>query len=120
MANAGLEILLSQQGARSDIQLRGSASYIDYIDGTYESELLPALDATATFRITDQAVRWFFQGNVGQASVDPFQPISPGSRWMVLGRELRDPGPRQQQNRRASIVHPRDTVEPFNFADRQS
>ncbi len=77
--NAGLTLLFEQQSARSDVDVRGSLFYVDYKDGTFDSETLPALDASAIFRITEQSFRWFILGNIGQQSIDPFEPVTPGN-----------------------------------------
>ena len=51
--NAGLSLSYENESARSDVSLRGSLFYVDYKDGPYESETLPALDASALFKITE-------------------------------------------------------------------
>jgi len=77
---AGLAVTLEHESAKSDIDLRGSLFYHDYQDGPYSSETLPALDVSALFRVTEQSLSWFFEGNVGQQSIDPFQPVTPDNR----------------------------------------
>ena len=77
---AGIAVTLEHASGRADVDLRGSLFWHDYKDGPYESETLPALDATAIFRITDQVFSWFVRANIGQQSVDPFQPVTPGNR----------------------------------------
>jgi hypothetical protein len=80
---ASVALDVDHQSARSDVELRGLVAWMNYRDGPYESETLPALDATAIFRITDEALSWFATGNVGQQSVDPFQPVTPENRQDV-------------------------------------
>ena len=76
----GLDVTLGHRSARSNVDLRGSLIYHDYQDGPYSSETLPALDMSALFRITDQSLSWVLDGNLGQQSVDPFQPVTPDNR----------------------------------------
>ena len=78
--SAALAMTLEHQSARSDVDARGSVYWHDYADGPYDSETLPALDATALLRVSDQALSWFVQANVGQQSVDPFEPVTPENR----------------------------------------
>jgi len=97
--DAGLAVTLEHDSAKSNVDLRGSVLFHDYQDGPYDSETLPALDVTALFRITDQSLSWFFNGNVGQRSIDPFQPVTPGNRenfsYLTTGPSLFIPiGPR--------------------------
>ena len=80
---ASFALDVDHESARSDLELRGLLSWLDYRDDLYESETLPALDATAIFRITDETLRWFASGNIGQQSVDPFQPVTPDNRQDV-------------------------------------
>ncbi len=80
MYYAGLSLLYEQESARSDVDVRAALSYVDYKGGPYEGEMLPGLDASALFRITENSLRWFIQGNVGQQSIDPFVPITPDNR----------------------------------------
>ena len=77
---AGLAVTLEHASARADVDLRGSLFFHDYQDGPYDSETLPALDLSSLFRITDQSLSWFLNGNVGQQSIDPFQPVTPDNR----------------------------------------
>ena len=77
---AGLALTLEHASARADVNLRGSLFFHDYQDAPYDSETLPAMDLSSLFRITDQSLSWFFIGNVGQQSVDPFQPVTPDNR----------------------------------------
>ena len=76
----GVDVTLEHESARSNVDLRGSLIYHDYQDGPYSSETLPALDMSALFRITDQSLSWVLDGNLGQQSVDPFQPVTPDNR----------------------------------------
>jgi hypothetical protein len=81
--SAGLSLSYQQESARSEVDVRASLYYLDYKDGPFDSETLPALDASALFRLTKQSLSWFFQGNIGQQSTDPFQPVTPDNRENV-------------------------------------
>ena len=78
--DTGLTVSLEHESVRSNVDLRGSLVYHDYQDAPYDSETLPALDLSALFRITEQSLSWFLDGNVGQQSIDPFQPVTPVNR----------------------------------------
>jgi hypothetical protein len=93
--DAGLVVEFVQQSARADVDLRGSLFFVDYSDETFESETVPALDASAIFRVTKEALRWFVQGNVGQQTINPFLPTTPENRgnvvYLTTGPSLRVP-----------------------------
>jgi len=96
---AGLTVTLEHETARAQVDLRGSLFYHDYQDAPYDSETLPALDMSALFRVTDQSLSWFLNGNVGQQTIDPFQPVTPDNRedfaYFTTGPSLFVPlGPR--------------------------
>ena len=78
--DAGVTVSLDHESVRSSVDLRGSLLFHDYQDAPYDSETLPALDLASVFRITEQSLSWFLDGNVGQQSIDPFQPVTPENR----------------------------------------
>jgi len=81
--SAGLSLSYQLESARAEVDARASLLYVDYKDGPFDSETLPGLDASALFRLTKQSLSWFFQGNIGQQSIDPFQPVTPDNRENV-------------------------------------
>lgn len=81
--NAGLSITYTADTARSEVDLRGTVSYLSYDTNSFASETLPSLDANAIFHLVGRNLQWQFQGNVGQQSIDPFSPVSPGNRQDV-------------------------------------
>jgi hypothetical protein len=80
--SGGLAVTYEEQTAKMDTSVRGSLTYIDY-EQAFDSETLPALDASAVFKLTEQSLRWFAYGNVGQQTVDPFSPVTPDNRQNV-------------------------------------
>ncbi|ANO50948.1 porin family protein [Woeseia oceani] len=81
--NAGLNITYTDESARAQVDIRGSLNYLGYDGNSFGSEVLPALDAGAIFQLIDRNLQWLFQGNVGQQSIDPFSPVTPGNRQNV-------------------------------------
>ncbi len=79
----GIELEYSHDSTRVEADVRGAVTWIEYADDAFDSDVLPALDATALFQLTEQTFSWFFRGNIGQQSVDPFEPVTPDNRQNV-------------------------------------
>ena len=79
----GLRLSLNQQSARTQADVRGNVSYYDYLDDTYDSEVLGNLAANATFAIVPERFVWSASDYFGQVLRDPFQPSTPENRENV-------------------------------------
>ena len=81
--NVGLSLAYEKESARSEVDIRAALSYVEYKDGPFDNETLPGLDASALFRINERSLRWFILGNIGQQTIDPFEPVTPGNRQNI-------------------------------------
>lgn len=76
----GLDLLWQERTRR----LRGDAivdlSYFEYMDNTYDSELVGTANGTLAFGIVPEKLNWVVQDSFGQAQSDPFQASTPGTR----------------------------------------
>lgn len=62
--------------ADADVDL----SYFEYLDNTFESEVVGTADGLFTVGIVPERFTWLFQDSFGQAQTDPFTPITPDNR----------------------------------------
>jgi hypothetical protein len=76
----GLDLLWQERTRR----LRGDAtvdlSYFEYMDNTYDSELLGTANGTLAFGIVPETLNWVVQDSFGQAQSDPFVASTPETR----------------------------------------
>jgi hypothetical protein len=65
-------------------RIRGDAtvdlSYFEYLDNTYDSEVLGTANGTLALAIVPETLQWVFQDSFGQAQSDPFAPTTPATR----------------------------------------
>ena len=76
----GLDLLWQERTRR----LRGDAtvdlSYYEYMDNTFDSELVGTANGTLAFGIVPEMLNWVVQDSFGQAQSDPFAASTPGTR----------------------------------------
>ncbi|MET0535980.1 MAG: hypothetical protein ABW171_17320 [Steroidobacter sp.] len=80
IGTVGLELDWTERTRR----IRGDAvadlSYFEYLDNTYDSELLGTANGSLALGIVPETFQWVFQDTFGQAQADPFSPMSPENR----------------------------------------
>lgn len=77
-------------------RLRGDAvvdlSYFDYLDDTFDSELVGTANGSLALGIVPEILQWVVEDSFGQARGDPFVPTSPENRedlnYFSTGPEL--------------------------------
>jgi len=76
----GVELTWAERSRR----IRGDAdidlSYFEYMDNTYDSEVLGTANGTLGLAIVPETLQWVFQDSFGQAQSDPFAPSTPETR----------------------------------------
>jgi hypothetical protein len=60
--------------------VRASAWYEYYLDGTFDSELLGSLGAQLRYAFVPERFYWTLENTYGQTTQNTFQPASPGNR----------------------------------------
>jgi hypothetical protein len=80
IATLGLKFSLDEQSRRLRADLLGDLAYYDYLDGTYDSELLGNVIANANLGVVPERLDWVFGDRFGQVLVDPFTPPTPDNR----------------------------------------
>lgn len=80
IGTVGLELDWTERTRR----IRGDAvvdvSYYEYMDDTFDSEVLGTANGTLALAIVPETLQWVFQDSFGQAQSDPFAPASPTTR----------------------------------------
>lgn len=83
IAAAGLRFSLAQSSARLEVDAVGDLAYVEYLDDTYDSDLLGSFAGNARFRFVPERFEWMISDNFGQVLTDPFTPPTPGNRENV-------------------------------------
>jgi hypothetical protein len=55
-------------------------SYFEYLDNTFESEVVGTGNGSLAFAIVPDRLQWVFEDSFGQAQSDPFAPATPETR----------------------------------------
>lgn len=77
---AGLRFSLDQRTARLQADAVGDLAYAEYLDETYDSEVLGNFVGNARFAIVPERLEWTVSDNFGQVLSDPFAPATPDNR----------------------------------------
>ncbi len=80
IAKAGLRFSFDQLTKRSQMDLIGDLAYFEYLDDTYDSEVLGNFIGNARFGIVPDRFEWALSDNYGQVLSDPFAPVTPDNR----------------------------------------
>lgn len=78
-----LDFNLQQKTRRLDADIRSTFDYMDYVDNTFDSELVGGLVARADYAIAEDRLFWLFQYNWGQQLQDLFEVARPDNRENV-------------------------------------
>lgn len=80
MGTLGLDLTWLERTQRIDADVNVDLSYFEYLDNTYDSEVVGIADGTVNLAIIPDRFVWVFQDSFGQAQSDPFAPITPDNR----------------------------------------
>jgi hypothetical protein len=93
LASAGLRLDWEETTRRLTGDAQANLSYVEYLDNTYDGELLGQATAHLDLGIVPERFHWRLDESFGQARTDPFQPVTPDNRENVnhlsTGPELR-------------------------------
>ena len=93
LTTIGFDFAVTEQTGRMDLDLRSQFDYVDYADGTFDSEWVGGLAGFATFTMIDERLSWIVQNNFGQVLRDALRPAGPGNRedvnFLTTGPTLR-------------------------------
>jgi hypothetical protein len=77
IAVADADFDLIQKSRLLDLDAKGDFTYLDYLQGAYNSQLIGRFDGTAHVALIPERLVWVLQDDFGQAAVDPFTPVTP-------------------------------------------
>jgi hypothetical protein len=80
IGTVGLELDWTERSRRIRGDATADLSYFEYLDDTYDSELLGTANGTLALAIVPETLQWVFQDSFGQAQADPFAPTTPETR----------------------------------------
>ena len=80
IAKAGLKFSFGQITKRTQMDLIGDLGYFEYLDNTYDSEVLGNFIGNARLGIVPDRFEWMVSDNYGQVLSDPFAPVTPDNR----------------------------------------
>jgi len=75
-ANIATQIDWLHDGRRFDADVDINASYLDYFEGPYESDLVGGGNARLDFGIVPDRLSWVLQDSFGQAVLDPLEAVT--------------------------------------------
>jgi hypothetical protein len=92
IASAGLRFSYDQRSSRIEADVVGNIGYYEYLEDTYDSELLGNIAADLSAAIVSDTFFWKLSDNFGQVLNDPFTPATPDNReilnYLSTGPEL--------------------------------
>lgn len=81
-ATAGFQLNARNQGRLSYSAL-GDLSYVDYLDDTFDSEVIGGFDGTLTYAFIPDRFTWTVEDTFGQQQINLFRPVTPDNRENV-------------------------------------
>ena len=73
----GFTFNVTEDTQRIDLDLRSTLDYIEYLDGTFEEQIIGGLDAFLAVNVIERYMRWTVQDTWGQQLNDPLRPARP-------------------------------------------
>jgi hypothetical protein len=80
IAAAGLDLSWAEERRRLSADVDVNLDYLDYLDDTYDSEVVGTADAVLVIGIIPERFTWLVQDSFGQVRSDPFEPVTPETR----------------------------------------
>jgi putative beta-barrel porin BBP2 len=77
---AGILVDVEHQTSRLESSLNGRVEYFEYMDDTYDGEIVGRLDGRARVALMPGRIFWNFDDSFGQEQVDRFEPATPANR----------------------------------------
>ncbi|MBM0106198.1 hypothetical protein JM946_15810 [Steroidobacter sp. S1-65] len=76
----GLQLDWLERTRRIDGEATVDLSYYEYLDNTFESEVVGTANGSLAVAILPERLQWIFEDSFGQAQDDPFAPATPETR----------------------------------------
>lgn len=82
LATAGFVVNAEELG-RLSYSVNGDVSYVEYLDDTFDSEVVGGLNGSLNYQFVPDRFSWTFEDTYGQAQLNPFRPDTPDNRESV-------------------------------------
>jgi hypothetical protein len=83
VAIVGVQFSLDEQTRRLEAELVGNLAYNDYLDDTYDSDIIGSFAGRTRVSLVEDRLAWTLSDNFGQVLSDPFLPETPENRGNV-------------------------------------
>jgi len=83
IATLGLDLSMEVERSRFTADVDINADYYEYLEDTFDSEVVGAGSALLNFSLVPDRLNWRFDDYFGQQSNDPFSPVTPETRESV-------------------------------------
>lgn len=83
MATVGIELDATHNGPKLTTDIHVNADYIEYVDGSFDNEVLGGANIVANYWFLEDKFGWNLQYNYGQQVFNPLAPIRPDNRENV-------------------------------------
>lgn len=80
IGTAGLQLDWDERTRRIDGEATVDLSYFEYLDNTFESEIVGTANGSLAIDLLTDRLQWVFEDSFGQAQDDPFAPTTPETR----------------------------------------
>lgn len=80
IATIGAQLRLDHESRRIKAKIASRLEYHDYLDGTYQSDVVGNLIGTSTFDLVPERFTWALDDTFGQSTVDQFAADTPANR----------------------------------------
>jgi hypothetical protein len=93
LASVGLLVDWEERSRRISGEAQINMNYVEYLEDTYEGEVLGTATGNVDFGIIPERLHWLVEDSFGQARTDPFDPVTPDNReninYFTTGPDLR-------------------------------
>lgn len=76
-------VVNSESLGRLSYSIDADVAYVDYLDDTFDSEVVGGLNGFVTYQFVPDRFSWTFEDTYGQAQLNPFRPDTPDNRESV-------------------------------------
>lgn len=80
IGTVGLQLDWLERTRRIDGEATVDLNYFEYLDNTFESEVVGTANGSLALAILPERLQWIFEDSFGQAQDDPFGPATPDTR----------------------------------------
>ncbi len=92
IATAGVDLSWTETRSRLTADVNVNVDYFEYLDDTFDSDVVGTADGTLLFGIIPERFIWLLQDSFGQVISDPFAPVTPETRenvnYLTTGPDL--------------------------------